>query len=134
MGYVYTFDLSRDEVEELLAAPGKSSGFLAGLKRKMLAGSRARIIDRHTGPTTVEISETSLRLTDTRGVRELRWADVHYVIERPRAWSTQDVAHGVALIPGSAVPENERAALAQQLRTWVGKKYKVHEGGMAEAG
>jgi len=134
MGYVYTFDLSRDEVEELLAAPGNSSGFLAGLKRKMLAGATARIADRHTGPTTVDLSETGLRLTDARGVRELHWADVHYVIERPGLWSTQDVAHGVALIPGSAVPETERPAFAQQLRTWVGAKYTVREGGMTGVG
>ena len=79
MGYVYTFDLSRDEVEELMAAPGKSSGLLAGLKRKMLASAQARIADRSTGPTTVDLNETGLRLTDARGVRELRWADVHYV-------------------------------------------------------
>jgi hypothetical protein len=79
----------------------------------------------------VDLSEAGLRLTDARGVRELHWADVHYVVERPGVWSTQDVAHGVVLIPGSAVPGSERAALAQQLRTWVGAKYKVREGGMA---
>ncbi|TDU02518.1 hypothetical protein EDD99_0916 [Streptomyces sp. 846.5] len=134
MGYVYTFDLSREEVEALLADPGKSSGLIGRLKRKMLAGAAARIVDRHTGPTTVDLSESGLRLTDARGMRELRWADVHYVVERPGVWSTQDVAHGVALVPGSAVPENERAALAQQLRTWVGPKYKVREGGMAGLG
>lgn len=134
MGYVYTFDLSRDEIEKLMAAPEKSSGLLAGLKRKMLAGATARVVDRHTGPTTVELDETGLRLTDARGVRELPWADVHYVVERPGLWTTQDVAHGAALIPGSAVPENERAVLAQQLRTWVSSKYKVLEGGMAGVG
>ncbi|WP_152626235.1 hypothetical protein [Streptacidiphilus carbonis] len=134
MGYVYTFDLSPEEVEGLLADPGKSSGFLAALKRKTLAAAKARIVERSTGPTTVELFETGLRLTDPRAVRELRWADVHYVMERPGVWSTQDVAHGVVLIPGSAVPESERAALAQQLRAWVGAKYKVREGGMVGAG
>lgn len=134
MGYVYTFDLSRDEVAQLLAVPGESTGILAALKRKMTAGAVARIADRHTGPTTVELSGTGLRQTDARGLRELRWSDVHYLVERPGVWSTQDVAHGVVLIPGAAVPENERAALAQQLRTWVGKKYKVREGGMTGAG
>jgi hypothetical protein len=134
MEYVYTFDLSRGEVEELLADPGPSSVFLGGLRRRMLAGAASRIVDRHTGPTTVDLSEAGLRLTDARGVRELRWADVHYVLERPGVWSTQDVGHGVALVPGSAVPESERAALAQQLRTWVGAKYKVREGGVAGLG
>ncbi|MEY9966906.1 hypothetical protein ABIA33_004971 [Streptacidiphilus sp. MAP12-16] len=32
------------------------------------------------------------------------------------------------------MPENERAALAQQLRAWVGAKFKVREGGMAGLG
>ncbi|MFC1419115.1 hypothetical protein [Streptacidiphilus cavernicola] len=131
MEYVYTYDLSREEVEGLLAVPVESTGFFGGLKRKMSAAGAARIADRSTGPTTVVLSGTGLRLTDARGVRELRWSDVHYVVERPGVWSTQDVAHGAAIIPGSAVPESERAALAQQLRTWVGRKYKVREGGMA---
>jgi hypothetical protein len=134
MGYVYTIDLSREEVEGLLAAPGKSSGFLGGLKRKVLASATSRIADRNTGPTTVDLSEAGLLLTGTQGTRELRWADVHYVVERPGVWSTQDVAHGVVLIPGFAVPEGERAALAQQLRNWVGAKYKVREGGMTGLG
>ncbi|WP_037604380.1 hypothetical protein [Streptacidiphilus rugosus] len=30
----------------------------------------------------------------------------------------------------SRAPEDERAALAQQLRAWAGAKYKVHEGGL----
>jgi hypothetical protein len=52
------------------------------------------------------------------------------VVERPGLWTTQDVAHGAAILPASAVPEAERAALAEQLRAWVGAKYKVREGGL----
>jgi hypothetical protein len=131
MAYVYTFDLTRTEIEELLAPAKKPSGLFGGLRKKALASASARIADRHEGQVTVELSETGMRLTDARGVRDMPWAKVHYVMERPGLWTTQDVAHGAAILPASAVPEDERAALAQQLRAWVGRKYQVHEGGLA---
>lgn len=131
MAYVYTFELTRTELEALVAPAQQPSGLFAGLKKKAFATATTRIAERHEGKVTVQLSETGMRLTDDRGVRELLWAKVHYVVERPGLWTTQDAAHGAAILPASAVPEDERAAVAQQLRAWVGGKYRQHEGGMA---
>ncbi|SEM55861.1 hypothetical protein [Streptacidiphilus jiangxiensis] len=130
MAFAYTFDLTRTEIEELLASASNFSGLFGGLKKKILASASARIAERNEGKVTVELSETGIRLTDDRGVRDMVWAKVHYVVERPGLWTTQDVEHGAAILPASAVPEEDRAALAEQLRAWVGGKYTVRDGGV----
>jgi hypothetical protein len=131
MAFVYTFDLTHAEIEELLASANNFSGLFGGLKKKAFATASARIAARNEGQVTAELSETGIRLTDARGVRDMLWAKVHYVTERPGLWTTQDVEHGAAILPASAVPEEERAVLAEQLRAWVGRKYTVRDGGVA---
>ncbi|QMU68298.1 YcxB family protein [Streptacidiphilus sp. P02-A3a] len=129
MGVTVSFDLTTDQVQDALRYT--RTGLFANWVRGMADKGVALIAPRLAGPTTLELSEAGVRISTGAGVQELGWADVATVNERQQGWVIQQRPRGVTFIPASAVAAEERAALSQQLRAWVGAKYKVREGGLA---
>lgn len=128
MEITVSFDLTPAQVQEAVRAT--ATGLFAGWKQKLMDKATAPLGPRLAGATTVELSDTGLRITTVGGVQQLGWAEVAAVNERRYVWAMQHRPRGISIIPMSAVAPHERAAFADQLRAWVGAKYKVREGGM----
>ncbi|MBF9072745.1 YcxB family protein [Streptacidiphilus fuscans] len=125
MGYRYSFDLTIPELQEMLAPAAK--GLFQGLMRKLVDKGAVGIFEYLAGPTTVELSAQGLRVTNTQGTQEIPWSGIRVVNERHLAWVIQRDPNGLVVVPVSAVPQGERADLAEQLRSWA-PKYRVREG------
>ena len=129
VGITVSFDLTPEQVQELLKATGGRGPF-AGWRQRLMDKAIASLSPRVAGPTTLELSEAGLRISTTAGLREVAWAEVAHVIERRYAWVLQLRPSGVSMVPMAAIAPDERVAFANQLRAWAGSKYKVREGGM----
>ena len=125
MSITVTYDLTPEQVTDHLQLPRK--GPVSGLMIRILRNSFVKFHVRRSGPTTVEVSSSGIRVERAGSAQEVDWSLVKSLYERPEAWVWQLTPSGVDFIPKSAVPADEQETLSAQLREWAGAKYVVRK-------
>src|SRR5579863_279015 len=101
------FDMSPEEVAYALRLVSRNP--LAPLARRAIAATAARSAERLSGPTEIELSEAGIRRTAEGGSRQIAWAQVAWVNERPLAWVFTLTPPENIIIPKTAVSADGQA-------------------------
>jgi len=122
------FDLPVEQVNKMLEPTW--SGPLGRVALRMSANVRERMASNLAGPSVITISDGGIRATTAGGERQIEWSSVRTINERTQAWMIVLEPSGLCMIPVDAVPAAQHQELIAHLRTAVGSKYKVREGGI----
>jgi len=100
--------------------------FLLGAVR--MPRARERTIARLAGPTKIQVSEHGVEYGGANIAERLEWPRIWRLLDRPPCWVVMTKAPVTTyFIPKAAVPEDQRAAFAAQLKAGTGRAYQIRK-------